>query len=90
MNFNSIQQLIGKVNFFFVGEGPRNLHMYLLAEYTDDNAVIFAENSDQLYIYEGRNSLTVHGFMEIEFNSLGRLNHSATSTSVFIRDFRSL
>jgi hypothetical protein len=90
INFNLIQQLIEKSNVFFVDGGPRNLYMYLLAEYVDDNAVIFVDNSDQLYTYEGRTSLTIRGFKEIEFNSLGPLNHSATSTSVFIRDFRSL
>jgi hypothetical protein len=78
------------MNVSFVDGGLRNLYMYLLAEYADDNAVIFVDNSDQLYRYEGRTSLTVRGFKEIEFNSLGPLNHSATSTSVFIRDFRSL
>ena len=90
INFNLIQQLIYKSNVFFVDGGPRNLYMYLLAEYVDDNAVIFVDNSDQLYTYKGRNSLAIRGFKEIEFNSLGPLNHSATSTSVFIRDFRSL
>ena len=78
------------MNVFFVDGGPRNLYMHLLAEYVDDNAVIFVDNSDQLYTYEGRNSLTIRGFKEIEFNSLGPLNHSATSTSIFIRDIRSL
>jgi hypothetical protein len=90
INFNLIKQLIVKSNVFFVDGGPRNLYMYLLAEYVDDNAVIFVDNSDQLYTYEGRTSLAIRGFKEIEFNSLGPLNHSATSTSVFIIDFRSL
>lgn len=90
INFDLIQQLIYKSNVFFVDGGPRNLYMYLLAEYVDDNAVIFVDNSDQFYTCEGRNFLTIRGFKEIEFNSLGPLNHSATSTSVFIRDFRSL
>jgi hypothetical protein len=90
IDFELLESCISKAKFFFVDGGPRNLYMHLLAKFVDDDAVIFIDNSDQFYTTSGREALIYRGFKEIEFNSLGPLNHSATSTSVFIRSLESL
>lgn len=90
INFDLVYKCVQESSVFFVDGGPRNLYMYLLSEWVDDSAVIFVDNSDQLYTSEGRNLLTLREFKEIEFNSLGPLNHSATSTSIFIKNLNSL
>jgi hypothetical protein len=90
INFDLIYDYISKAQYFFVDGGPRNLYMQILAVSVNENAVIFVDNSDQYYTLIGRESLIKHGFKEIEFNSLGPLNHSATSTSVFVKSLDSL
>lgn len=90
INFKLIRECISRATYYFVDGGPRNLYMYMLADLAPDNAVIFVDNSDQYYTSFGRNSLLKEGFKEIEFNSLGPLNHSATSTSVFFRNLDSI
>ncbi len=59
------------------------MYMQILADFAPENAVISVENSDHYYKTFGRISLIKKGFKEIEFCSLGPLNHSATSTSDF-------
>lgn len=90
IDFNLINNCIAKSRYFFVDGGPRNLYMEILAKSVNDDAVIIVDNSDQYYTKRGREILLECGFKEIEFNSLGPLNHSATSTSVFVKQLESL
>jgi len=90
INLKLILEHVSKSQYFFVDGGPRNLYMQILADTVNESAVIFVDNSDQYYTLIGRESLIKRGFKEIEFNSLGPLNHSAFSTSVFVMSLDSL
>ena len=90
INFELIVKEIAIAHYIFVDGGPRNLYMKLIANFASNEAVVIVDNSDQAYTNPGRISLKESGFREIEFRSLGPLNHSATSTSVFIKNFGSL
>jgi hypothetical protein len=90
INFDLIRKEILKANYFFVDGGPRNLYMNLIAKFAPADSIVIVDNSDQPYTMLGRNNLRDNGFKEIEFRSLGPLNHSATSTSVFMKNFNQL
>lgn len=86
IDVNMIIDEIKKSNCFFVDGGPRNSYMYLISLFAKNDSLIFVDNSDQYYTEPGRRKLEDAGYKEIEFNSLGPLNHSATSTSIYIRN----
>ena len=90
IDFELILSLISKSEYFFIDGGPRNLYMHLIAHYADLNSIVIVDNSDQYYTLSGREELLKCGYKEIVFNSLGPLNHSAFSTSVFVSNFESL
>ncbi len=90
IDFDHIANLAASADWIFVDGGPRNFYTNFVLRYVKEESIFVLDNTDETYTKCSRDALKQAGYAEISFHSLGPLNPSSWSTSVFVKSFDSL